>query len=495
MKKHSSFLIDVIIISSLILLISSYILECDQSSCLVLIDRVKFFPWTDYSENLVGGINISRGDKFGYDFSQPHFPGIYLYLGLIFKLVGLNNIIPSELLAYLSMVASSLGMMLIVLFFYKIVYGDDSGYIIAILIFLTLHMNTTFMMSETVAFWLTIPLITSLIRYLESNIFGIEILLLPVVITFSGLGFWGIAIIPYMAIIFKEKNRLIKFIINERKKFLIFTLTCIFLFSLGSLGISSIKDLYYWSVDINRVIRPNYFLNIQNSFIDWFANQDFNLRLINVFSVLFVILIIKIKGLVSKQSAIFMIIMAVTIIWRESSGYKVFPLLSIIIGAILFIYLNKEKKEIIFFNNHKLKFMIFAVAVAVAVLFLNNSINRISDKQIGYSYFSDEDLCRVNSSNKCLCVQVLVFGPQSYLFNDIKQCKSQMNTWADRLGTSNQYLRIVNNSIEKKEGAYLIPPDEYTKGDAPLLSIIEKIKDTYSCIPKANGFLLCKGDL
>ena len=151
-SKHITLIIDVFSISALILIISNFLLDCNQSSCFVLLDRVKFFPWTDYSENLVGGVNISRGYKFGYDFSQPHFPGIYLYLGLIFKIIGLNNIPISDLLAYSSIVISSLAMMLMVLLFYRTTYGEAASYIIAIIAFLTLHMNTTFVMSETLAF-------------------------------------------------------------------------------------------------------------------------------------------------------------------------------------------------------------------------------------------------------------------------------------------------------------------------------------------------------
>lgn len=492
-SKHITLIIDVFSISALILIISNFLLDCNQSSCFVLLDRVKFFPWTDYSENLVGGVNISRGYKFGYDFSQPHFPGIYLYLGLIFKIIGLNNIPISDLLAYSSIVISSLAMMLMVLLFYRTTYGEAASYIIGIIAFLTLHMNTTFVMSETLAFWLTVPLITSSIKYLEFEKFGSEILLLPLIITFAGLGFWGISVFPYLMILIKEGVKLNEFILREKNKILVFVLTLGALIFLTAWGVSDFKKVYFWSVEINKVIRPDYVLNIKKSFRDFFVAEDFNIRIINIFSVLCFVLVLKIKEKITGRTTIFLIIIASSIVWRVSGGYKVLPLLSIVLGVLLYLWQCKAERADNFCKKNKIIIMI--ILVSVAAILSRNSVGKINPQQSGDTYYTDDDLCRVNSTTKCLCVQVMVFGPQAYLFNDIRQCKYQMNTWADRLGTSGQYLEIINKSIDKKEGAYLIPPDEFTRDDSVLLSIIGKIKKTYTCASKVNGFVLCKGDL
>ncbi len=491
MKQNKLKIIDALILVSIVVLICNAVVSCGDASCSVFMDKIKYFPWTDYSENLVGGVNISRGDKFGYDFSQPHFPGIYLYLGIIFKIFGVNGIDPSNLLAYLTVVLSSISLMVLVLYVYNTVYGAKSLFILAVIIFSTLHLNTTYIMSETVAFWLCIPLVTTIVRYLESGEFSVNILTLPLLITFSGLGFFGIFVFPYLAVLYREKKHLLNFLI--RNKVAVSRMFALLLGMLGLMfwGIYNLQSLYYWSIEINRLIKPEFIQNIILSARNFVFDGDFGNRLVNIFAVFVCIIIFRVKKRIGNASAVFLTILSISLVWRVSVGYKALPLISIIVGLILFLNKTAEESECKGKLVKRVGLLLVFLIPAV-ILFVKNT-QKLNSHQESYSYYSDKDLCRVDSATECLCVQVMVFGPQAYLFNDIKQCKNQMNTWADRLGTSQKYLHIIGKSIEKKEGAYLIPPPEYTKDDEVLVQLINKIKASYECNYKENNFMLCKG--
>lgn len=125
----------------------------------------------------------------------------------------------------------------------------------------------------------------------------------------------------------------------------------------------------------------------------------------------------------------------------------------------------------------------------------NNNLNALNVKfaQTEDPLFSDESICKFKGENSisCKCLSVLVFGPQVFLQNNVQQCKGIMNTWCDRLGTSEKYTNIMYEKVMDPSTSFTVPSSKFYENDLPLNKIVDKIHDVKKCKRINNDFEFC----
>jgi len=473
------------------ILVSSLI-SCNEIGCTFEFNEINFFPYTDFSENIIGGLNIAHGYRFGVDFSQPHFPGLYIALGWLYKLLGYSNAIPSEATAVRLIFISAIGVLGLFLIFGKMSFGIRKSAIICMLVLLIFGKYTLFLpMSETLAFWISIPLLYSNLELLEGKKFGINIvdLFLPILIVFFGIGFPGLLIAPYLLyaylIVYDRRYNI------QKKDLIVFFLLVLILINLLIIS-TDISKIKYWAIDINVVdVKPLLLNNIYRNITEISAiNNIYSLLVYLPLPIFLILFLHKVKKISRFVTIIYFLGLLFSMYWRVSEGYKILPVLSIIIALLTYAYSDLNYR----------KYLIYILYVIVIIYYIwGNSIIFLS-KSIGNNYnngnsvdLSKYNICKIddNPDAGCHCLQTMVFGPQFYLLNNFKQCKHQINTWSSRMGLSKSYVDIVIDSINNKSASFYIPPIQYYQDDLPLTEIIARIKSIYSCSTLKNNFVFC----
>ena len=493
-KYQKSFLLFFIGLLAIIFtsyLLTNQLLLCHEI-CFINWDTIKFFPYTDFAENLTGAMNVANGYKFGVDFQQPHSPGIYLLLGIFYKLIGLGSIDPSIGSAYLRLVFSSVFLLSVVSYFFYKEFGLKPGLLIlSYLLVIFYPLKLYLPMSETLSFWLAIPLLHSNLMLLNGRkqYITFEDLVLPILITFFGVGFPSVLIFPYLiyfSYLFVKSN-LIKTI--DLLKFFLFLMLLVSVILL----MTDIDSLWFWVIGINLGdVSHNLFGNIWGNLITIDKiNSLYDLMTYIPFFLFFLLLIFW-WGEINYKSLIYLLIVYLLILWRVSGGYKAFASASVLISLIVFAfsrYLYKEEIYVKFFLTLLLLLSIFSTTFTNLVSGFNpNRFSKIQEFS-GLNF----NICKFSegSTSDCRCVNSLVFGPQFYLQNNIKQCKYQMNTWGSRLGTSPEYMSLLYDSVSNRYASYIVPPIQFYRDDIVLAQFIKHVEKEYHCKPYNNDWKFC----
>lgn len=489
-KRFLYFFIGILAIVLTSYLLTNQLLHC-HDICSINWDAIKFYPYTDFAENLTGAMNAANGYKFGIDFQQPHSPGIYLLLGIFYKLIGLASIEPSIGSAYLRLVFGSVFLLAMVSYFFYKEFGLKLGLLVLCSLLVIFYPLKFYLpMSETFAFWLSIPLIHSNLVLLngQKTFITFEDLALPVLITFFGVGFPSVLVLPYLiyfGFLFGKKDCLKKVDIFKYFAFLAGLVSIVLL-------MTNPDSLWFWVVEINRGdvrqhLLENIWANI-TSIDEWYSFYAL-LSYIPLFF-LFVIWTFTEKK-INFKSLLYILVIYLPIFWRVPDGYKAIVSVSVLISLFLFVYSKYFYKE---------KFVKLSITLFLVVgIFSSNLTNLVSGLDIsGFSKVQEFssmnfNICKFSgdSPSNCRCVNSLVFGPQVYLQNNIKQCQYQMNTWGSRLGTSSKYMKIAYDSVADHYASYIVPPIQFYKDDLPLTDFIQHIEKEYECKIYNNDWRFC----
>ncbi len=477
---------------------SSKIFQCLNGICNLDFSYIKYFPYPDFAENISGGMNAAKNLIFGSDYAHPHAPGIYIFLGILYKFFSISSLVQSPESAFLWTLFSIFGFSFLVLTIFSISFGFFFGSASYLILLVFMHnLNVAFIMSETVAFWLTIPMVYLALKYSSTSDYCPPYLLfiLPQIILFCGVGFPSVIIFPLLVVIYnisiKQKIELKLFFYSLVPALLFFSFLVILL-----TNFTSLENLKFWVIDVNQTVGTQLFSNLKIN-----IKHSWNTNFISeIFFLIFFQLIVLFYGLKKKYFDIYLftILLAACIgcYWRVYFGYKAMPAASIIFGVILYI-VKKENIFVKLFNDFKFSiFCLGFVSYLLALCFIGilkiSQINKFENPDI--ALFDDPDICKLTnkSTSNCRCVEVLVFGPQIYIQNDIRQCQDQMNTWAGAMGENEKYLKTVLNDIDNKRAVYIVPPKVFYQSEERLSSLIDKIHRNYNCKYVKGEWQLCK---
>ncbi|BDU57290.1 hypothetical protein LMORI2_02720 [Limnohabitans sp. MORI2] len=494
--KHKYILKILFLVALCVLVASSStlnIISCVDLSCDVRWDKIRYFPYPDFAENISGAMNSAKNEIFGSDFAHPHAPGIYILLGLLYKLTAVNDLVQSPFSAIVWVYLSILGLSLFVCTIYWRVYGFYLSIITFLLIVVIGYkQNLVFVMSETIAFWLAIPLTTLAIRYNKNeNNSTPEFLLfsLPIIILFCGVGFPSLILMPLAILLIKLRSSESGEYFAIAQKLVpagLLILVCAYLLIMYT----EIHNLKYWVVDVNKTVRPQLINNVIANLL-MFDKPMYLVEILLYLPFEFGILFYAFKkGVISRVMLIILIFCCIGGLWRVSFGYKALPNAGIVIAVLLALieswsFINKKFKCILY--------IIFPMAIITTYLLFNLLLNK-SFANHDAIFFEDSDICKLTGQNSagCKCVTFLVFGPQIFIQNDIKQCKNQMNTWADAMGEDDRYFNVAKITAINKESIYIVPPSQFINKGSRLESLVEIIHDNYVCKSVKVDWQICK---
>ncbi|MBU3641076.1 hypothetical protein [Polynucleobacter sp. Fuers-14] len=492
----SKSLISLIILVTLSLVFYFEIVVCEFNFCTINLNAITFYPYTDFSENIVSSFNVANGYTFGVDFSQPHFPGIYILYGLIFKIFGLIYLIPGNLTTSVLILFSIFITLSIAIIYSTIAMGFWRGLcsvLLSLVLFYSLKLYLP--MSETLAFWIATPLLYSNLRLLnkEKKISLVDITG-PILVTYFGIGFPGLLILPiflYIILTIKDHNTL------PTKSTYVYSILFILIIFFSIFVNVDLSELYFWTIDINTSdVKPSLLKNIIINIINLGQNGDLYSYGTSIVIITFIILFLRIKHYInSNLTAVYLILMLLSFYWRMPDSYKVLPALSLLFAIIFYTARNYNFDKLLFYS-----LFIILLVISSKYIFNKNTFDKLNVERYQVSHsnnidFASYGICKSSAGRNqtnCYCMQTMVFGPQLYILNDILQCKYQISTWSSRMGLNSKYKEIVLKSIYDGKSAFYIPPKNYMDGDLALEGIVLQIKNNLSCIHLSNGFELCK---
>lgn len=495
MKKttYSKLIYLLLVCLSLALASTLSLISCADNLCRINLDYIRYYPYPDFAENISGAMNISKNQLFGLDFAHPHAPGIYILTGLFYKILGISGLVQSPVSMIVWIYASVFGLCLMISAVYSAVYGFRYGLIVfVIIVLLGYKQNLTYIMSETVAFWLAIPLTTLCIRYAAERGLAARSKLLfciPIIIAFCGIGFPAIVCMPILILIYKlyqdreggYKPLMTSLIPGALAIGMVFCLLMIY---------TDVSSLRYWMVDVNKTVGQQLLKNVYSN-LRAIGGQMYLFEILLLLPIQFLILLASYRrNLITKPVLIILLLCCIGGLWRVSFGYKALPNASIAIGVLM-----EFKKDKIFKDVKNIYFLaVLCFLLLINNLFASNVLTAKAIENPDAIFFDDPEMCRLTSqsSSNCKCVEVLVFGPQIFIQNDIKQCKNQMNTWADAMGEDDRYFNVVKNNILNNEAIYLVPPKQFINQDSRLESLVGLIHKNYKCKNVKQEWQVCK---
>jgi hypothetical protein len=308
---------------------------------------------------------------------------------------------------------------------------------------------------------------------------------------YFGVGYPGLLILPIVLYILIIRNNINRFPTSSSIRGSAFIVLLVILTLLICVDISK---LYFWTVSINvNDVKPSLLSNIKENILSITEFKGVYSYCISIAVISILIVVQYVRGvLTSRYSIVYLILLLLSMYWRISGSYKVLPAFAVLIAIVLFSIdsIKFEKRSM---------FIVFSIFLMMTISYA--FFGQLKDK-LAYSkheinnseVFNMNGICKASEGmgDGCHCIQTLVFGPQFYLYNDIKQCKYQINTWSSRMGLSNEYMDIVRTSIDSGAAAFYVPTKEYVEGDLPLQEIISLIRAKYACRKLENGFELCK---
>ena len=489
------------------------------------IERIREFPWTDMSENVLHAFYISHGYKFEKDAVVNHMPGVYAYLAGFMWLAGLGESIPGHDTAMAAFTVSAIAVvffqMACLIAAFWIVRLTALGLLFApwIVAYTAFRFDMAMPMSETMLpYWLAL-LTVCFYRGLmaddrEESVKWLSFVVFPgtIVSLFIGLTVFlsNLVIAGSTAVALGLALRALS--MRKRVQSLFPAVSIAIVLLIGVFSVTDLKGLIFWNIVVNS---GHHFPIVSNLlkqlFVDaeWFlgvgqdplwANQIIFLALAGIS---WLVMLDRDGEPVRRRSAAIWFLSTIIFAslltqWRTVEGYKSWMPFGFSLGltVILLSYLihldRKHNRWIIVVA------MLLIVGFWVPLLDKNSRIldwigrqsNKHSPRHVA---FEEANVCRFGERENCRCLQVTLFGPQWFLFEDAMPCENRYPTFANILAANSRTREWVVSDAKRNDMAFLVMDEERMVAQGIPSEAILYWSQKASCRKISDNMKVCYG--
>jgi hypothetical protein len=483
--------------------------------CYFVPEKLLYFNSADSTENILNSYYISNGWIAFRDFANNHFPGVYLLVGWMFKLMGVHTIDPSLKLAFKSHFYASY----VVTLWQLIWFSAFFTYIFRVrllaacmaaglLVYLNFELKALHVLSETMLFPI-FSLVPALLHRALWHPDGNRRLLsgLFLIFPWTCISIWlgltaalSTAVIAFGAslsilISIKPLSAAMR---NEKKRILLWSIGLVILAVVTLISID-LKKMFYFNFPFNKPLAPpNGFSSVwshaaQHFQFEW-EGKEWPLRTM-VATVVLILVNLGLTAWVScdhrRKSLMKMVLWASTLavsaiftIWRFPFGYKTVALLGINIGlAGQFLILLRLKFNYTYPFQYlanllmKWRFSNFAsIIVSFFFIYLASSVRSqtlavlktsiqplfisMRDYLENHRQFREAGVCRFRSqlSSGCTCIRATNFNAGDFLAYDMRQCQT-WGIWIVLIPYDNWSSMMFERDFDRKDVGFLLTDD------------------------------------
>jgi len=485
------------------------------------------YPWTDMVENIIIGFNLANGLRFEHETVVTHMPGIYQYLSVFFGLFKIDTATPSARLIPLAVATAAFAITLfefactyIALRIVEIERGwaffISSLFLSCTLFFFSMNLP----LSENVIPFILLVQFACLHKIMDQErplayrlqLASWSLSFLPLINLLAGLTLapgvaflWCVVFVVTFNLIKREWN-LVR-ILPRTPILLPIALTVALLgFEATTLDL---KALWFWNIEVNKgnILVPPYRMISESLYIQLQHITDPRLPGGNLWDTMafsgFFYAIRKKLGSLRKEDIYFLYIgfvFALLANWRANNGFKT-EAISSITYYLFFALIPSFWPRII---NKDINIPVKTVATLgiVASLFALHFFwepvrSHIHDIPARPAALDIANVCRFRSTTPCRCLQITSFSPQSFLGQDIRQCRDRFSSFAKAIFRNDEIRDNLINDFERNDVAFLVfPENELEIDDVNRTSRI--IYMLYGgglhCIPYAGNAKICYKD-
>lgn len=446
----------------------------------------------DSFENMLNGYYTSHGLIPYRDFAANHFPGLYFYLGLIFKIFSVTEIPPSQNLmdplqysAYFStylfqeiMVFAALAILRVPLLINLITS--------CLLVYILGNVyNFMFPLSETFLVYCYMLLPVLMYRSIYSSdaharsFFSIILLIFfPLFTNFIGLTFAPTCMIicAFAAWNLYRDKALDNFggiILNYRGYCALLTFGLISVM-IALFALTDLSGLYFYNFPFNAILKPES-LSILNHVIWQFKMSWYGLKPFLFYLPTTVLLLVALMASHPKRPMRMHAIMVITLflaacfcLWRFQEGYKTYGVLGINIG-IIFILICQFSTHIINFSVNvpaslKSPLTLGIIAVLTWNIYVSTQAKFWEKfRNDGPIVFHDLDrqfqeagVCKFGQDQaNCQCLRLTTFDPLLFVHHNLGQCKPS-GIWIPNMAFHEHTMDELRKNVASNLTAFLV---------------------------------------
>jgi len=517
----------------LLFLLSWWIMQV----CYFTPEKLLYFNSADSTENILNSYYISKGWIAFRDFANNHFPGVYLLVGWMFKLMGVDALDPSLKLAFKSHFYASY----VVTLWQLIWFSAFFAYIFrvrllaacmaaSLLVYLNFELKVLHVLSETMLFpiFSLVPVLLHRALWhpdINKRLLSGFFLIFPWTIISIWLGLTAalstvvIALGASLSILISVKP-LSAAVLNEKKRILFWSIGLVVLAVVTLISID-LKKMLYFNFPFNKPLAPANGLSTvwshaaQHFQYEW-EGKEWPLRTM-VATVGLILVNLGLTAWVSYDNrqklltkmvlwASTLAVSALFTIWRFPFGYKTVALLGINIGLVgQFLILLRLK------FNYTLPFQYLAgllikwrlrnlAGVMVSILFMYLALDvrsqtlavlkttiqplfiSMRDYLENHRQFREAGVCRFRSelSSGCTCIRATNFNAGDFLAYDMRQCQT-WGIWIVLIPFDNWSSTMFEQDFDRKDVGFLLTDDNTHRIFGVSETAVSKIRSGRRC--------------
>jgi hypothetical protein len=472
--------------------------------------RTPHYPWTDMAENIVVAFNLANGARFGHETIVVHMPGLPQYLAMFLHLTGVAKGTASQGLLSTSYAVSALGISIFqmsCLFAALRISGFST--IPAALTGFCLLLVSAFVydiimpMSENVVPFIFLLQFTLFLKILVKGdnaalkpVYAAWALtFLPLINLLAGLTLAPSVAFLWLATVIVSLGALQK--IEARawsqglKQVSLWVPLILSATVIGyEIAVIDFQALWFWNFSVPAaagIISP--LATMQDAFsAQWLWDfQTYHLHFIGGTLLEFIVACLLLflthrpsswSEFTNMLGLIFVASVAMVLsFWRFNIGYKSEAACGLT-WAILFwaaVHLWPQLKG----NSdrvplHTVTILVTALgSAALALLFLwyLSAMDIYAQRPPPRLPVLDSaNVCRLRSTAPCRCLQSTVYGPQSFMQQDVRQCVDRYSTFAAAVFRNPEVRNRLLSDLERNDVAFIVFPPH-------MLNIDEKDRD------------------